>query len=73
MYDHRALPRFASIALLTTLKGCPKWRNEYGEKPIKIADFQEEIFSVGMPQEDPVFGKDGYLVRLWSDSPKAKL
>jgi len=43
----------------------PKWRNNFckGEEPIE--DLKKEIANVDIPGEDPVYGLDGPLVRIW--------
>jgi uncharacterized protein YjlB len=48
----------------------PKWRNNYckGEEPID--DLKDEIAHVAMPDEDPVYGTDGPLVRIWKAASK---
>jgi uncharacterized protein YjlB len=44
-----------------------------GEKPINLAQLREEIESVAKPQEDPVYGQNGPMVRLWNLREKARL
>ncbi|KAL5341143.1 hypothetical protein BJX70DRAFT_396196 [Aspergillus crustosus] len=51
---------------------CPKWRNEYGKTRIEPETFRDEIAGVGMPEEDPVFGRDGPMMELWSQPLRAK-
>ncbi|KAL4902952.1 hypothetical protein BDW74DRAFT_180249 [Aspergillus multicolor] len=53
-------------------EGCPRWRNEFGKTPIDSKAFKDEIASAGFPEEDPVYGKDGPLMQLWSYSLHAK-
>ncbi|KAL4784419.1 hypothetical protein BJX76DRAFT_367627 [Aspergillus varians] len=45
--------------------GCPRWRNEFGKKPIDGKTFRDEIAGVAYPEEDPVYGRDGPLMQLW--------
>ncbi|KAH8702350.1 hypothetical protein BGW36DRAFT_372663 [Talaromyces proteolyticus] len=54
-------------------EGCPRWRNELGEKPISLADLRKEIQSVGFPKQDPVFGTHGPMMRLWDLDVKSRL
>ncbi|KAL4921394.1 hypothetical protein BDW62DRAFT_208393 [Aspergillus aurantiobrunneus] len=53
--------------------GCPRWRNEFGKSRIDKTSFRDEIASVGYPEEDPVYGKDGPMMQLWSQPLAAKL
>ncbi|KIM93785.1 hypothetical protein OIDMADRAFT_61419 [Oidiodendron maius Zn] len=46
-------------------KGCPRWRNELGIKPIVGQTMREEVEAVSIPDHDPVMGFDGPLPRLW--------
>ncbi|KAF5528644.1 Uncharacterized protein CGCA056_v000124 [Colletotrichum aenigma] len=50
---------------------CPKWRNEMGKKP--AGEFKTVIKSVEMPEEDPVYGRNGPLTQLWNKDILAKL
>lgn len=45
----------------------PKWRNNYchGFENNNKYDPVEEIKITGVPDYDPVYGKDGPLVQLW--------
>lgn len=44
----------------------PKWRNEYGKRLLGNSDaLFEEIAAVAVPRQDPVYGIDGPLVRIW--------
>ncbi|KXJ91656.1 hypothetical protein Micbo1qcDRAFT_223794 [Microdochium bolleyi] len=52
-------------------KGCPKWTNEVGDNPAH--SFKETVRRVGFPEEDPVYGIDGPLMRLWHPLVLAKL
>ncbi|WYZ42404.1 hypothetical protein EsH8_VI_000103 [Colletotrichum jinshuiense] len=52
-------------------EGCPRWRNEMGKKPAEM--FGSVIKAVDMPKEDPVYGKNGPLVRLWHRNILSKL
>ncbi|OJI98764.1 hypothetical protein ASPVEDRAFT_50389 [Aspergillus versicolor CBS 583.65] len=54
-------------------EGCPKWKNEFGKKRIDDKTFQSEIAGVASPEEDPVYGKDGPLMQLWSQPLRANL
>lgn len=46
-------------------EGAPKWRNEYGKEEAEIDALRDEAASVSVPDQDPVNGADGPLVRLW--------
>lgn len=37
-----------------------------GSEKVDFHELQKEIAAVACPEEDPVYGKDGPLVRLWS-------
>ncbi|CAI0653664.1 unnamed protein product [Colletotrichum noveboracense] len=50
---------------------CPKWRNEMGKTP--AGEFKTVIKSVEMPEEDPVYGRNGPLNQLWNEDILAKL
>lgn len=52
-------------------RGCPRWTNETGETPPR--QLGSVIREVGMPEDDPVYGTDGPLVRLWQRDVLAKL
>ncbi|KAL4807966.1 hypothetical protein BDV18DRAFT_110299 [Aspergillus unguis] len=54
-------------------EGSPRWRNEFGKKRIGSQGFRDEIGNVGFPEEDPVYGKDGPLMKLWAQPMHAKL
>ncbi|KAL2830599.1 hypothetical protein BDW59DRAFT_19115 [Aspergillus cavernicola] len=54
-------------------EGCPRWRNEWGKTKIDLEYFREEIEGVGFPGEDPVYGKGGPLMQLWSRPLRAKV
>ncbi|KAL4946395.1 hypothetical protein BDV06DRAFT_208694 [Aspergillus oleicola] len=54
-------------------EGCPQWRNEYGKMKIDEKTFRDEVAGVGYPEEDPVYGKDGPLMQLWPQPPRATL
>ncbi|KAL4882650.1 hypothetical protein BJY04DRAFT_38251 [Aspergillus karnatakaensis] len=45
---------------------CPTWRNEYGKTKINSETFRDEIAGVAVPEEDPVYGRNGPLLELWS-------
>lgn len=47
-------------------KGAPKWRNEYGKDEGEIGILREEASTVAVPNQDPVNGVDGPLLRLWT-------
>ncbi|KAK2612536.1 hypothetical protein QQS21_001474 [Conoideocrella luteorostrata] len=49
----------------------PKWVNEMGKNP--ATKFLSTIKAVEMPEEDPVYGKDGPLLKLWHSQNLAKL
>lgn len=44
-----------------------------GEKPIDLAQLRKEIESVAKPQEDPVYGQNGPMVKLWNLGERARL
>lgn len=46
----------------------PKWRNNWCEGNEDMNKLIEEIKQVKIPTHDPVYGKDGPLVRLWTQS-----
>ncbi|WEW58158.1 hypothetical protein PRK78_003626 [Emydomyces testavorans] len=48
--------------------GSPRWRNEFGENPVKINTMRKEILRVEMPTQDPVYGKEGPLIGLWDEA-----
>ncbi|KAH6962835.1 hypothetical protein DER45DRAFT_551930 [Fusarium avenaceum] len=50
---------------------CPRWRNETGKRPSK--EFIPVIQKVDLPEDDPVYGKDGPVTLLWYKHPVAKL
>ncbi|KAF4432580.1 cupin domain [Fusarium acutatum] len=52
-------------------KGCPKWRNEMGKKSPSL--FLDTIDEVEMPEDDPVYGPNGPLPKLWNQTPRSKL
>ncbi|KAH6696842.1 hypothetical protein F5X68DRAFT_219310 [Plectosphaerella plurivora] len=52
-------------------EGCPKWRNETGKS--HSSKFVTEVRDVAMPTEDPIYGAQGPLLRLWSPRVLAKL
>ncbi|KAL4868681.1 hypothetical protein BDV12DRAFT_197026 [Aspergillus spectabilis] len=52
-------------------RGCPKWRNEYGKTKIDSRTFLDGIAGIGTPEEDPVYERDGSMVGLWSQPPRA--
>ncbi|KAH7173166.1 uncharacterized protein B0J16DRAFT_418523 [Fusarium flagelliforme] len=52
-------------------KGCPKWRNETGNRPSE--DFLSVIQKVDLPEDDPVYGNDGPVTHLWHKRSMAKL
>ncbi|OHE98471.1 hypothetical protein CORC01_06262 [Colletotrichum orchidophilum] len=68
-------PKVSSVQLLAytihTIQGCPRWVNEMGKKP--AGTFGSVIRDVGMPEQDPVYGTDGPLMRLWHRNILAKL
>lgn len=44
----------------------PKWRNEYGKRMLDDNDaLFEEIAAVPAPRQDPVYGVNGPLPRIW--------
>ncbi|KAF5121862.1 putative protein YjlB [Metarhizium anisopliae] len=49
----------------------PRWVNEHGKTP--ATHFRSTIRAVEMPEEDPVYGKDGPLLKLWRPRDLAKL
>ncbi|KAG8406567.1 hypothetical protein J3459_018651 [Metarhizium acridum] len=49
----------------------PWWVNEHGQNP--ATHFRSTIRAVEMPEEDPVYGKDGPLLKLWHPQSLAKL
>ncbi|KAI9375489.1 hypothetical protein BJX61DRAFT_531558 [Aspergillus egyptiacus] len=53
--------------------GCPRWRNEFGTRRIDSKSFRDEIAGVGFPEEDPVYGKNGPLIQLWSRPVRARV
>ncbi|KAL4762859.1 cupin domain-containing protein [Aspergillus foveolatus] len=54
-------------------QGCPRWRNEMGNRPIDLRLLREETERVAMPEADPVYGAGGPLLALWKKNCKAKL
>ncbi|CZR67983.1 uncharacterized protein PAC_17882 [Phialocephala subalpina] len=46
-------------------KGCPRWWNELGKKPMEGKAIRGEVEAVGIPDFDPVMGIAGPLPRLW--------
>ncbi|KAH8663444.1 hypothetical protein BGZ60DRAFT_411325 [Tricladium varicosporioides] len=52
-------------------KGCPRWRNELGRKPMVGQAIREEVKAVGVPGYDPVTGTDVPLPRLWRSRGRA--
>lgn len=46
-------------------EGAPKWRNEYGKEEAEIDALRDEAASVSVPDQDPVNGIGGPLIRLW--------
>ncbi|KAF4963341.1 hypothetical protein FSARC_8628 [Fusarium sarcochroum] len=50
---------------------CPRWRNERGKRPSD--EFISTIQKVDLPEDDPVYGKDGPVTLLWYKAPVAKL
>ncbi|KAH8592342.1 hypothetical protein B0O99DRAFT_630326 [Bisporella sp. PMI_857] len=54
-------------------KGCPRWRNMYGDRPVRELGLRAEIEAVEVPTHDPVSGVDGPLPRLWNGSRNAKV
>ncbi|KAJ6098914.1 hypothetical protein N7467_000449 [Penicillium canescens] len=54
-------------------ENCPRWRNEIGRSRIDLRVLRKEIAAVKLPEEDPVYGKDGPLCQLWSKDIMAKL
>ncbi|KAK9446215.1 Cupin domain protein [Metarhizium brunneum] len=49
----------------------PRWVNEHGKTP--ATHFRSTIRAVEMPEEDPVYGKDGPLLKLWRARDLARL
>lgn len=56
---------------LNGLKNCPRWVNEYGEQ--RPGDFKAMIKAVEMPVADPVYGREGPLMSLWTRENLARL
>lgn len=54
-------------------QSCPRWRNEFGKKKINGNTFRDEIANVGHPEEDPVYGREGPLIKLWARTTRASL
>jgi hypothetical protein len=74
-----SIPRCASayqiafsygVANNGTWQGAPHWRNELGKAPIDLVTLRQETGDVAMPSQDPVNGRDGPLLQLWSDCPR---
>ncbi|WQF88074.1 Putative uncharacterized protein YjlB [Colletotrichum destructivum] len=48
-------------------EGAPKWRNEYGKKPlVDNRELAEEVSYVPVPDKDPISGLGGPLVQIWT-------
>jgi uncharacterized protein YjlB len=47
------------------VQAAPKWRNIFckGEEPLE--ELEKEVAGVETPDEDPVYGVGGPLVRIW--------
>jgi uncharacterized protein YjlB len=43
----------------------PKWRNLYCKGEEEMENLKKEIGEVNMPEQDPVYGENGPLVRIW--------
>jgi hypothetical protein len=50
-----------------------RWRNELGDEPVDHASMRAETNRVGMPTQDPVFGKSGPLLELWRKAAAAQV
>ncbi|KAH4067028.1 hypothetical protein HBH70_067570 [Parastagonospora nodorum] len=48
----------------------PKWRNLYCRGEEEIENLKKEIRAVGVPEQDPVYGVDGPLVRIWREAER---
>jgi uncharacterized protein YjlB len=62
-----------SIDIFFVIQNCPRWRNEIGRSRIDLRVLRKEIAAVELPEEDPVYGKDGPLCQLWTKNNMAKL
>ncbi|GME45579.1 hypothetical protein GTA08_BOTSDO04745 [Neofusicoccum parvum] len=47
-------------------RGSPKWRNEWGKREVGEGDpLFDEIKAVPVPECDPVWGRNGPLLKIW--------
>ncbi|KAJ5084917.1 hypothetical protein NUU61_009496 [Penicillium alfredii] len=52
-------------------EAAPKWRNNFCKGKEDMHLLVEEITSVAVPEDDPVYGKDGPLVTLWQQASRS--
>ena len=44
----------------------PHWRSEMGRRPLEETKLDVEVSEVKLPEQDPVYGSDGPLMKLWT-------
>ena len=51
----------------------PHWRSEMGRKPLEETRLDEEVSKVKSPEQDPVYGTEGPLMKLWESKENRTL
>ena len=63
---HRCLESSADFLVVGAYPPGQEWDLIRADEPEKKAEALKRIANVSLPESDPVLGKDGPLMRLWS-------